>query len=420
MAVDMSEPLVTNVFFAGCAAAAAYAAYARSKRLWSARRRLVHSRQVELAAEEAVFEDPAFAPELVKSAAAELHAAVTAAWSADDRKSLKRLLGPELFESWTARLDELRRRSLTNPLRRRGRLRVRYVGLVNRPGDQDDRVVVHIRARMEDGVYDRRGQIVFRDGKDSGRHTQSEYWTLAKRDGRWILLAVEAEEEGTHHLTSPIITAPWADDRLSDSATFERAAASTMAPKNLAQIVPVEFARDLRVAALDLAAFDGRYAPDVLEASARQAVAAWAEAVNGNHGPLTFLVGEKGVNELLYPVGTRRRRLVIRGARLSDLRIVRLDPRARPPAMTVLATITGRRYVESRATGAVIQGRRDQDSTFRVLWEFRLADHLRSPWRIARTSAPASDRGLLRRFTVGLVGDLFDMVLYFFGRPSRF
>ncbi|MEW6476741.1 MAG: TIM44-like domain-containing protein [Actinomycetota bacterium] len=417
--VAVSESVVTGTVLAGCATAAAYAGYVRFRRLWSARRRIVHSRRVELAAEEAVFEDPAFAPELVKSAAAELHAAVIAAWSADDRKRLKQLLGAELLESWTTRLEELRRKGLTNPLRRRGRLRIRYVGLVNRPGDPDDRVVVHVRARMDDGVYDRRGRIVFRDTSDSGRRTHSEYWTLAKRDGRWILVTVEAEEEGAHNLTGPIIAAPWADDRLSDRATFERAAASTVEPEVLAEIAPFEFAGDLRVAALDLAAFDGRYAPDVLEASARQAVAAWTEAVNGNDGALAALVGDRGVNQLLYPDGSRRRRLVIRGARLRDLRIVELNARARPPAMTVLATIVGRRYVESRATGAVIQGRRDQDSTFTVRWELRLSRRPETPWRIVRTTVPVSERGAFHRFTVGLVGDIFDVFLGLFGRPSR-
>ena len=138
-----------------------------------------------LAAEEATFDDPAFDPAMVQAAAAELHAGVVAAWSADNRKRLAELVSPELLAEWVRRLDELRRRGWCNPLRRRGRLQVRYVGLANRTGQRDDRVVVHLRARMDDAIYDRHGRIVFRDLDDSGRHTHCEFWTLGRRDGRW-------------------------------------------------------------------------------------------------------------------------------------------------------------------------------------------------------------------------------------------
>lgn len=157
--------------------------------------------------------------------------------------------------------------------------------------------------------------------------------------------------------------APWADDRLHDLATLQQAARTTLRRATLADIAPLEFTGDLRTAALDLAGLDGRFDPDVLEVAARRAVAAWADAVDGDHRPLMALSEHRTAEELLYPERDRRRRLVIRGPRLHHLRIVDLRPRATPPTMTVEATITARRYLEHRATGGVTAGSRDHDST---------------------------------------------------------
>ena len=360
-----------------------------------------------------MFDDPAFDPATVKAATAELHAAVIAAWSADDRRRLAELLSPELFREWSGRLDEMRRRRCTNPLRRRGRLRVRYVGLVNRTGHAHDHVVVHVRARLDDAIYDRRGRMVFRSADDSGRHTHCEYWTLGKRDGRWVLVSVETEQEGAHHLTAPIVPTPWADDRLRDLVTLEQAAAATLEPSTLADIVPIEFSGDLRAAALDLAGFDRRFDPDVLEAAARQAVAAWAQAIDGSREHLLAIADQRTVNGLLYPEADRRHRLVVRGPRLHQLRIVALKPANDPPSLTVEATISARRYLENRANGGVARGSRHRSSKFVLLWELRLSDSLDHPWRITRISPPATGTSAVYRYTVGLVNEIVDLA---FGR----
>ena len=49
-----------------------------------------------------------------------------------------------------------------------------------------------------------------------------------------------------------------------------------------ADLAEVDFSGDARARALDLSLADARFAPDVLEAAARRAVAAWAEAVDGD------------------------------------------------------------------------------------------------------------------------------------------
>jgi hypothetical protein len=374
---------------------------------------------VELLAEEAVLDDPSFAPEAVKAAAVELHAGIVGAWTGADDAALSRLLGRELLAEWRRRLKNLRQQQCTNPIRRRGRLRVRYIGLVNRPGDAEDRVVVHVHARMHDRVYDAAGRAVFRDADDNGHRPMSEFWTLAKRDGRWILTSVETDWEGAHHLREPIVPSPWADDRLHDTATIERAAASTIPPATLAEVVPAELPDDLRVAALDLAAFDGRYAPDVLEAAAQRTVAAWAEAIDGNHSTLVALAGGGNTTLLLHPDRDDHHRLVVRGPRLRQLRIVDLRPKGTPPGMTVEATITGRRYLEHRANGAVLVGSRDHDATFTVRWDLVLSDDPSVPWRIVRLDLPdPPSLGRWWRATHQLPVELYTLISETVGRPD--
>src|SRR5215207_8148355 len=57
-----------------------------------------------------------------------------------------------------------------------------------------------------------------------------------------------------------------------------------------------------------------RFGPDVLEAAARRAVEAWAEAVDGKDAPLERLASREAVDELLYAGdSSRETRLVLRG-----------------------------------------------------------------------------------------------------------
>ena len=56
--------------------------------------------------------------------------------------------------------------------------------------------------------------------------------------------------------------------------------------QRVGELVDVDFDGDARAAALDLSVVDGRFAPAVLEAAARRAVAAWAEAVDGDDAAL--------------------------------------------------------------------------------------------------------------------------------------
>src|SRR6202012_3739007 len=107
--------------------------------------------------------------------------------------------------------------------------------------------------------------------------------------------------------------------------------------------------------ALDLSLPDGRFAPDVLEVTARRAATAWAEAVDGDDARLRSIAHGQAGRDLLHPGDpSERTRLVGRGPTVEKIRITGLDAGAQPPTMTIEVELHGRRYLEDRDTTRVL------------------------------------------------------------------
>ena len=130
------------------------------------------------------------------------------------------------------------------------------------------------------------------------------------------------------------------------------------------EVADLDFDGSARDAALDLALADGRFAPDVLEAAARRAVAAWVEAIDGEDAALEAVATPAAVRALLRPEGEHTR-VVVRGGRVDAVRITGLDAGSDPARMTIEVDVTGRRYVENRDTVAVSRARRTTKSSSR-------------------------------------------------------
>ena len=345
--------------------------------------------QVEMAAVEASMEDAAFEPEAVKAATVALHKSIVEAWTARDRAALATLVGPDLMAEWNLRLDDFDRKGWHNITERLGDPTVEYLGLVNREGATDDRVTIRIEAPIRDYTLDANGEHLLRSDDTDETTTLPEYWTLGRHDdGRWFLASIEQDAEGSHVLQEDIVARPDADTaRLHDEAIAEVAVVGAVPDEQVRDITPVSFDGDARAAALDMANIDGRFDPDVLEASARRAVAAWAEAVDGDDVSLSLIASQAAIDELLYDGDTSKRtRLVVRGPVLKSLRITRLDTHGTPPTMTVEAELTGRRYRENRDTTTVIDGSKDRETTFTESWTMGLDGNDKTPWRLVGTS----------------------------------
>jgi predicted lipid-binding transport protein (Tim44 family) len=341
--------------------------------------------RVRTASAEAAEDDPYFAADELERHAVALFDAAQLAWDARDRPALARLVGPDLLVEWNRRLDDFDRKGWHNRVQVLGEPTVRYVGITNREDDAEDRAVVRIQAQLRAFVEDSNGRRIMRKGESDETVTLQEYWTLARRDGQWMVQSIEQSAEGDHHLDEPIVASPWSDDRrLEDEAVTELAVADAL-PEGFttADLAEVDFAGDARARALDLAVADGRFAPDVLEAAARRATGAWAEAVDGDDTALEAVASPDAVGELLYGGDeTRRTRLVVRGPRVKRIRIERVDVERVPATMAVEVELGGSRYVEDRDTTTVLSGSKERATTFTERWTLALDGPPDTPWRI--------------------------------------
>jgi predicted lipid-binding transport protein (Tim44 family) len=349
-------------------------------------RRRRRARRVELAAYEAAADDGKFAPEVVHTEAERLFRAVQKAWTEDDRDRITSLAGPELAQEWDRRLADFEHRGWRNEVAIEEPVEIKYVGLANRASDSDDRVVVWITARLRDVVVDQWGSRIKRKDNLGGTSRMSEYWTLAKRDDHWIVVSIEQEREGRHELSEPIIPTPWADtDRLQEEALAEQAAGDKPVDGfTVAELATPQFAGSARSAALDLSLVDGRFAPDLLTAEVKRAVAAWAGAIDGDRAGLAELASPRALSELLHPGDpSGQTRLVVRGPQVRGLRILNLDAQASPPEMTVELEVYGSRYIEDRDTADVVSGSPYTASVHHERWRLALDGDDAHPWRIA-------------------------------------
>jgi predicted lipid-binding transport protein (Tim44 family) len=265
--------------------------------------------------------------------------------------------------------------------------------LVNREDDTEDRAVVRITASLRAFVVDRSGQKIMRKESKSEQITLCEYWTLARSgDSAWKVVSIEQRAEGDHHLDSEIVASPWSDSRLADDSLTELAVADGLPPGfTTADLAVVEFDGTAREQALDLSLADARFAPDVLEAAARRAVAAWAEAMDGDDAALAEVATPEAVQQLLYGGdASRKTRVVVRGPRVRQIRVVAVNVTHEPATMKVEVELGGRRYVEDRDTAAVVGGSKEQTALFRASWTLVLEGPSSVPWRVA---APVASMG---------------------------
>ena len=346
--------------------------------------------RVSTAAAEAAQDDAYLAADAVKGDAATLFKEIQRAWTDRDRTRLATMVGPDLLKEWTLRLDDFDRKGWHNVVKVLSEPEIKYVGLVNREDDTEDRVVVRVEAQLEDYVNLKGGGRMNANGESDSTKTLEEWWTLGRTQDGWMLLSIEAEEEGKHHLKSEIVATPWDDtQRLRDQSLVEGAVADKVAEGfTVAEIADLDFDGDARAAALDLSLADARFAPDVLEAAARRAVAAWAEAVDGEDRELEAVAEPAAIQQLLHPGDqTARTRLVVRGPRIDAVRISALDAGAQPPAMTIEVDATGTRYVQNRDTAAVVAGNDSTPAGFTERWTMTLSGPDDQPWRLAGIAA---------------------------------
>jgi predicted lipid-binding transport protein (Tim44 family) len=207
---------------------------------------------------------------------------------------------------------------------------------------------------------------------------------VRRRDGRWTLLSIEQDEEGEHQLEAPIEADPAEDRRMTDRARVEAAVAGALPDGVTHAELDDEDAASAAAKARDLSLADPRFDPDVIDATVRRAVAAWAEAVDGDDAAFARVARPDLLGELLHPPGNGRSlRLVVRAPVVLETTLLRVDSEAAPPTATVHMRLRGVRYVEDRDTLDLVAGSRDRASRFDGTWTLALDGPDDAPWRVA-------------------------------------
>ena len=357
-------------------------------------RRKVRERdaRVRTASAEAAEDDTYFAAAELEAHARGLFVACQEAWDARDVARLSALVGDDLMVEWKRRLADFEAKGWHNRVSVLAPPEIKYVGLVNRDDDTEDRAVVRITASLRAFVVDRYGEKIMRKDSKSENVTLVEYWTLARSgDSAWKVVSIEQRAEGDHHLDAEIVASPWSDPRLADESLTELAVADGLPPGFVtADLAVVEFDGTAREHALDLSLADARFAPDVLQAAARRAVEAWAEAVDGDDAALLEVATPEAVSELLHGGdSSRKTRVVVRGPRVRAIRIVGVDVAAQPATMTIEVELGGRRYVEDRDTAAVVSGSKDRVMRSTGRWTFVPGNTPALAWRLGSVGPSA-------------------------------
>lgn len=381
-------------------AAVLYFMYKRGMAFWKTHERTgpqqrrkteERARRVELAAAEAADDDESFSPDVVKVQAAALFKEIQRAWTDGDRAKLNQLVGRDLMAEWGRRLDDYDRKGWRNHVEVLGEPEIQYVGLVNRGGTSEDRVTVKIDAKVKDYVVDRSGRHLKRTGVFSETVTLREFWTLRKRDHRWILMSIEQGSEGAHALKDQIVANAWSDDQGLQDTSLTELANEQKLPDNVkpAEVADLDFEGDARAAALDLSLQDARFGPDILEIAARRATQAWADAIDGDDKQLSKLATASVIGDLLHPGDpSARTRVVVRGLSIKNIRIANLDAAAEPATMAIEVQFEGRRWIEDRQTEGVVSGSPTKNAKFSEHWTLALNGDQDQPWRIVAVGTP--------------------------------
>lgn len=220
------------------------------------------------------------------------------------------------------------------------------IGVVNRNDEDEDRIVVRVRLRI-DCKYPKGGRL--------GRHHAhpDQRWTFGRSGTRWALLSVSGDPLAGPVLTAPLIPNPLSDtERLSDESLAELADRQKVGDHvALSDLVNAD--DPPAFALLDLSVVDNCFGPELIAAQLAHLLEAWEGAVNGSEGPLAEQASEDARNALLRP--SRGRHLIVRDVVLKSWETTDLELSRHPPAIEVTMDVGAVRYVV-RDDGTAVAG----------------------------------------------------------------
>jgi hypothetical protein len=326
----------------------------------------------------ASLDDPAFDPDTIRGAVGAIAAAVDEIWAGARSDLVSARPDARLLEEWAAQIVQS-----TGPGVRIARPpTLRIIGLVNREGEQEDRIVARVRIALRRDTHSMTwpgdGTIM---ATRRARFTQR--WTLMRVGGQWYLAsAVPAGHDRVPFARARIASAVDDSARLREAALRELAGNDrTPHPAEL-----IDHHSQPGTQLTELAMLDERFSPALIEATLRRVIECWEIAGVGSEAPLRAICTTPAITQLRHPAGAGMTR-TIHDASLNTWTVTRLDAAAAHPTITTQVTINGTwRNQGARFSGAAGGPFR----TLREVWTLALRDGPdgQPQWRLVHSGPP--------------------------------
>jgi hypothetical protein len=347
-------------------------------RRWRSERQATRrSREAEAASIEASLEIEAFAPERVREAVQEILALVATVWTGADEPILERRGDGGVIGAWA-----LSHGSDTGT-HVEGRPRVDLLRVVNRAGENEDRVSVRVRGRVHQ----------HHASTPLGPHTVrfDERWTLGRNGEGWELLEFDADPLASELLRAQVIPAEWADQERLDERSLAELAHSDDHPGFRLSELADEGAPPYKQL-LDLSVVDGRFVPLFVQSTLLHLIDAWEQATIANDEALSLRVSPEAYDQLLHPRGGNvPTRIVLRDATLRRWRPTAVEARPDPARLVIFLRVSAVRYLINTADGSHLAGSPEYRHEITMHWTLELTESAELPWRLIASSNPAAD-----------------------------
>lgn len=241
---------------------------------------------------------------------------------------------------------------------------VQPIRVLNNGHHGEPRVVVHAEAKVR-----------FSDGRLPKKGRAAAFWTMARRDGQWVVVATETEIEGKYHLEIDPVLDSGENDELADDHSLLHLVVDERSPARppLAS-GQTEGGRATTLALRDAALIDPRFEPDVIEASVRVLLHTLEDLALGTPEAaerLGHLANDKAV-DWLTTVRSPKWLRTIREPEVRELTPVVLDTRYAQIELTVTCRVR-------------IEAPMSRDHNF--CWDLALCEDPEVPWRLINADA---------------------------------
>ena len=356
-------------------------AYGRARRARLEHQAKARGRYAEGAAWEAALDDPAFAPARLRATVGDIVGLAEQLWDGPRPSLLADRPDGWLIATWARTKAEVWGRGLCAE----ERPDVTPLRVVNREGEDEDRVVLRVRlkVRRERSKPQFLGDLTPLEEPTTVKI--DERWTFGRRGETWYLVSVDGDPLAGPVLSAPLIPTPAADDaRLTESSLRELGEADAVPGERAAELVSPSAPPGL--ALLDLSVVDGRFMPALLGAALSRLVETWETATTGSDAPLRALATPDAVTSLLRPAhGGDARRLVLQDAELVRWEMQAFDPAATPPRVVIDVTVRATYHLLDDH-GDRLAGSPAARTELRPAWTLELDDDAPAEWRLVASS----------------------------------